>query len=111
MKKVLSILLIAGISSLVACGPSAEEKAAAEKRTQDSIAAVQKAVQDSLNAVAAAEKAKADAEATAAQVKADSLAKVAENVKNKPVPKAKKPAAQVIKPGQALPGRPGAVKK
>ena len=39
MKKVLSILLAAGFVAIVACGPSAEEKAAAEKAVQDSIAA------------------------------------------------------------------------
>ena len=58
MKKVLSILLAAGIATFVACGPSAEEKAAMEKAKQDSIATVQKAYDDSVTAVnaAAAEK-------------------------------------------------------
>ena len=37
MKKVLSILMAAGVITLVACGPSAEDKAAAEKAMQDSI--------------------------------------------------------------------------
>jgi protein involved in sex pheromone biosynthesis len=59
MKKVLFTLLSAGIIALVACGPSAEEKAAAEKAIQDSIAAAeqaagammeQAAMQDSANA-------------------------------------------------------------
>ena len=58
MKKVFSTLLVAGFVALVACGPSAEEKAAAEKQMQDSIAqaeqasnAVQEqaAMQDSVN--------------------------------------------------------------
>ena len=58
MKKVLSTLFAAGIIALVACGPSAEEKAAAEKAVQDSIAAAeqassamqeQSAMQDSAN--------------------------------------------------------------
>jgi protein involved in sex pheromone biosynthesis len=31
MKKVLALLMVAGMFSLVACGPSEEEKAAAEK--------------------------------------------------------------------------------
>jgi protein involved in sex pheromone biosynthesis len=66
MKKILGLAIIAGVFSLSACGPSAEEKAAAEKAVQDSIAAAEaqlqaaeeaaraQAVQDSLNAAAAA---------------------------------------------------------
>ena len=70
-------MLLAGMLSFYACGPSAEEKAAAEKAKQDSIAAVQKHTDDSLAAVAAAEKAKQDSIANAAaaeKAKADSLA-------------------------------------
>lgn len=60
MKKVLTTLFAAGFLALVACGPSAEEKAAAEKATQDSIAAAEQAatviqeasaMQDSANMV------------------------------------------------------------
>lgn len=66
MKKILGLAIIAGVFSLSSCGPSAEEKAAAEKAVQDSIAAAEaqlqaaeeaaraQAVQDSLNAAAAA---------------------------------------------------------
>ena len=43
MKKTLSILSIAGMAFLVACGPSAEQKAAAEKAKADSIAAANRA--------------------------------------------------------------------
>ena len=43
MKKVLFTLLTAGFIALVACGPSAEEKAATEKAMQDSIAAAEQA--------------------------------------------------------------------
>ena len=43
MKKVLSTLLAAGFIAFVACGPSAEEKANAEKAMQDSIAAAEQA--------------------------------------------------------------------
>lgn len=43
MKKVLSTLFAAAFIALVACGPSAEEKAAAEKAVQDSIAAAEQA--------------------------------------------------------------------
>ncbi len=59
MKKVFSTLLVAGVIALVACGPSAEDKAAAEKAAQDSIAASQAnatneqaAMQDSANKMA-----------------------------------------------------------
>jgi hypothetical protein len=73
MKKVLSLLAIAGTLTFFACGPSAEEKA--EKARQDSIKAadsIAKAqfVADSISASQAAEKAKQDSVA-----KADSLAK------------------------------------
>ncbi len=63
MKKVLFTLLTAGFMAIVACGPSAEEKAAAEKAMQDSIAAAeqaagammeQAAMQDSANMAAPA---------------------------------------------------------
>ncbi len=39
MKKILGLALIAGMFAFTACGPSAEEKANAEKAMQDSIAA------------------------------------------------------------------------
>jgi hypothetical protein len=50
MKKILSIMLVAGMATFVACGPSAKEKAAKEKAKQDSIAMVekQKRMQDSI---------------------------------------------------------------
>ena len=68
MKKILTLALAAGMFSFYACGPSAEEKAAAEKATQDSIA----------NADAAQ---KAAAEAAMQQAMADSMAKAAEAAK------------------------------
>ncbi len=61
MKKLFALLLSAGIFAIVACGPSAEEKAAAEKATQDSIAAAQA---DSIAAAEAAALAAADTTAT-----------------------------------------------
>jgi len=64
MKKLFSLLVIAGLATLIACGPSAEEKAAAEKKKQDSIAAVQKAIDDS---IAAAQQAIDDSIAVAKQ--------------------------------------------
>jgi hypothetical protein len=63
MKKVLSLVTVAAMAALVACGPSAEEKAAMEKAKQDSIAAV--------------EAANAEAEAAKAQATADSIAAAA----------------------------------
>ena len=52
MKKVLSIALVAGMFSFIACGPSQQEKEAIEKAKQDSIAAA--LAQDSMSAAAAA---------------------------------------------------------
>jgi outer membrane phospholipase A len=55
MKKLFTLVAVASISALVACGPSAEEKQAMEKAKQDSIAAVeaQKAAEDAAKAQAA----------------------------------------------------------
>jgi hypothetical protein len=79
MKKVLSLLVIAGMFAIVACGPSAEEKAAQEKAKADSIAAVLKA--DSI-AKADIEKAKADSIAAATlKFKEDSIAAAEANKK------------------------------
>ncbi len=57
MKKVFSLLVIAGMVAFVACGPSAEELAAKKKKTEDSLAEIAK--QDS---IALAEKAQAEAD-------------------------------------------------
>jgi hypothetical protein len=77
MKKVLTLVAVAGMFAFYACGPSAEEKAAAEKRTQDSIQAAHEA--DSLAAAqvaADADKARQDSmmQADAEKAKADSMA-------------------------------------
>jgi hypothetical protein len=84
MKKLLSIVAVAGMTAIVACGPSAADLAAKAKadstRVADSlgkIATMQKAKADSM---AAAEKAKADMEMAKAQEAAkaaheDSVAK------------------------------------
>ncbi len=53
MKKLLSVIAVAGMFAFVACGPSAEEKAAAEQKIQDSIAQVEQ--QRIADSVAAAE--------------------------------------------------------
>ena len=102
MKKVLTLLVVAGMMSFVACGPSAKDKAAAEKLKQDSIATAQadQAKQDSIANVA-----KQDSIANAA--KQDSIAKAEEAGKNKKEVKkeAKKDAPKEtpknkVKPGQ-----------
>ena len=77
MKNLFSIFAVAGMTAIVACGPSGAEKA--EKAKQDSIH-----VADSLSKMQAAAKAKADS-ATAAdakkaemqKMKTDSMMKVA----------------------------------
>jgi len=76
MKKLFSLLLLAGMAAFVACGPSAEELAAKEKAKQDSIAKAQRevAIADS---IAAVETAKADSIALVEKTKADSIAAAA----------------------------------
>ncbi len=75
MKKVLSLIAIAAMTTLVACGPSAEETAAAEKLKQDSIATAEAAIAEAEAAKAQAiADSTAAAEAAAAQATADSLA-------------------------------------
>ena len=70
MKKVFTLVAAASMLTFVACGPSAEEKAAKEKAIQDSIAAVEaakaaeeaakaQAITDSTNAYTAAKEAEA----------------------------------------------------
>jgi hypothetical protein len=77
MRKLASLLVVAGMVAFVACGPSAEqlaEQARLDSLKQDSIA---KAQADSVAKVAAIEKAKQDSIAAAEAVKAheDSVAK------------------------------------
>jgi hypothetical protein len=107
MKKLLSLILVAGVVTLISCGPSAEEKAAMEKAKQDSIDRVEKARMDSIEEVnkAAAEKARQDSIAAADMEKARQDSIEAANKKRT----SSKP--KVIKKGEPLPGRPGAVKK
>ncbi len=92
MKKLFSLLVIAGMLAVVACGPSAEEKAAKEKAKQDSIAAAQKAIDDSIAAVATADSIAAAEKAKRVE---DSLAALTNKPKGgtKPTPK----------PGQPIP--------
>ncbi len=74
MKKLFSLLVIVGMAAMIACGPSAQEKAAKEKAKQDSIAKVQKAKDDS---IAAVKKVKDDSIAAVKKVKDDSIAAAA----------------------------------
>ncbi len=86
MKKILSLLVVAGMVFVASCGQSAKQKEAEQKRIQDSIrvadsiAQVEKAAQ-------AADQAKQDSIANAA--KQDSIAK-AEEANKKPAKPAKK---------------------
>ena len=86
MKKVLSIVAVALLSTaFVSCGPSKEEMAAKQKQTEDSLAAVAQAQADSLAKVAeasAAAEVAAAAAADSARV-ADSLAKATPAKKGK----------------------------
>ena len=111
MKKVTLTLLSAAMFSLVACGPSAEEKAAQAKHETDSIAAVESArIQDS---VAQAQKATEEAAAVAAAVqasadsiaKADSLVAAAKAAVKKAPVKAKALIKQDVAPKVAKPGQ------
>lgn len=57
MKKLLSLLVVAGMFAISSCGQSAEEKASAEKAVQDSMAAAEaqmKAAEEAAMAAAAA---------------------------------------------------------
>lgn len=97
MKKLFSLLVIAGMVAFVACGPSAEEKAAAEKAKQDSIVQAQQKIDDS---IAAAQKLIDDSIAAAKQ-KAydDSIAAIK--------PKGGKPATQKPKTPPTKPSGKG----
>lgn len=110
MKKLIYYLLVPGtfISLMMACGPSAEEKAAADQRMRDSIANVekaradsliqvqQKAMEDSLAAIQAIQ----DSIARAAAV-ADSIA-ASKKPKSKPKPK---PNPNPSNPTEVKPGQ------
>lgn len=116
MKKNFLVLIASGVVLLSACGPSAEEKAAAEKATQDSIAAVEKAYQDSIAMAqqaaqdsinAAMEKMRQDSIAMA-----DSIAMLKGKVKSatKPKPATKKEEPKTIGTGKPAMGVPSGTK-
>ncbi len=114
MKKVSLIFTAAAMAFLASCGPSAEEKAAEQKRIDDSIAAADAArVQDSLaqvekmkqDSIASAQKAMEDSLKMKAMQ--DSLAAAQDKLKKasapKPKPKATTPPKQDEKPKEAKP--------
>ncbi len=78
MKKSLTILAFASALAIAACGPSAEEKAAMEKKKQDSIATVEKAKADEIAAAQMkADQMKKDSIANVEKMKQDSIAAAA----------------------------------
>ena len=85
MKKLFTLAAVAGMFAFSSCGPSAEEKAAAEKAKQDSIAAVEKAYADSVAmATQAMEQARMDSVNMAAEkAKQDSIDAAAKGGKKK----------------------------
>jgi len=103
MKKIISLFFVAGMLSLVSCGPSAEELKAIEQARLDSIAkveaeaaAIEQARLDSIAAVEAAAKAE--------QARLDSLAAL--EAAKKPVKgKTTKPAVDPKAPKTGAAGR------
>ena len=106
MKKIFFLFFVAGMFSLISCGPSAEELAAAEKAKQDSIAKVQA---DSLAAVAEQVRLDSIAAAEAEQKRInDSIAAAEEAAKknNKgKTPKTKVPVNETKVPALGKDGR------
>jgi hypothetical protein len=85
MKKLITLVAVAGMFAFTACGPSAEEKAAMDKARQDSIEAVQKAEQEKMEAEQKAkeemEKARQDSTDAANKAKQDSIDNAMKNKK------------------------------
>jgi hypothetical protein len=106
MKKILTLIIAAGMFAFTACGPSAEEKAAAEKARMDSIAAVeaQQRMQDSIATIEAQHKAEMDSIAQVQKAQQDSvnaamkekMDKMEKKMNNKP----KTTDPTKVKPGQ-----------
>jgi hypothetical protein len=100
MKKILMILTAGCFIFVVACGPSAEEQAAEQKRIADSTAAAQKVIDDSIATAQQAliEQMRADSIAAAEAAKAvqDSI----DAAKKKSTSKPKKTAPEKVQPGQ-----------
>lgn len=64
MKKVLALLMVAGMFSLVACGPSEEEKAAAEAEAQKIADDLMKGLEEAVEEEPTAEVEEAPADST-----------------------------------------------
>ena len=94
MRKIISLLLFVGFTTLISCGPSTEEKAAAEKARQDSINTVM--MKMTADSTAAAEEAlmKAKADSVANAMHTDSIAKAEMASKKKAMPAKSKKAVQ-----------------
>ncbi|MBT8196060.1 MAG: hypothetical protein HKO56_06730 [Bacteroidia bacterium] len=106
MKKAILILSLFGITFLVACGPSAKDKAAAEQARLDSIATVE-AEQFTLDSIADVQAAEAQA------AREDSLVKAASAAGAQQATKASQQAQQAAQAKSDVPqtkGLSGAVK-
>ncbi len=71
MKKLLALVLVAGMVTFISCGPSKKDQEAKAKQKQDSIAAAEKAKKEA-DSLAAVEKEKRKLDS----LKQDSIAKV-----------------------------------
>jgi hypothetical protein len=78
MKKLLTIATAAGMLAFIACGPSAEDKAKADKMKADSMH-----MADSMKAAQAATMMKMKQDSMSAKMKADSAAHMADSSKAK----------------------------
>ncbi|MBC8147754.1 MAG: hypothetical protein H8E98_07185 [Bacteroidetes bacterium] len=83
MKKLFALLLIAGMTAFVACGPSAEEIAAKEKLQQELDSMKEKVRLDSIAEVEAAEIAAKLADSIAQQELIDSIQNLADAANRK----------------------------
>ena len=110
-KQIIKFLTVGFLATvIISCGPSAEEKAAAEQQMKDSIAAaIQKTLDDSLAAVKATEDSLMRIQAIEDSIRMELEAQAEANKpkptpKPKPKPKAEEPAPEVPKVGSKKPG-------
>lgn len=80
MKKLLTLFVFAAIAALVACGPSADDKAKKEQAKKDSIENAEAADEARLDSIATAEEDAAKLE----EARLDSIANAEEEANNKP---------------------------
>lgn len=106
MKKVFSLLTVTGFALMVSCGPSAEEKAAAEKARLDSLNQVQ--AQMTADSLARVEMEKARLDSIAMAMRLDSIAKAeASKMAAKPKPKPKTVTEKKIEEAKKVTGGRG----